>query len=426
MSPHKAGSSTLIFFLCLWTWLFLFQVAHGVETEPSPAERIENGGFVTTSNGSITGELNLHSLFIPASIIKIATSLVAIDLLGPSHHYKTEFYLKDKTTLYIKGYGDPFLSSEYIAAIARELSVRNIRQVTEIVIDDSSFSVTAPADGSEGSDNPYDVPNGAVAVNFNSLSIQVDKNQTVISGEPQTPLLELTEFLGRQLGPGRHRVNVNAFSSNRSIDNSLRYTGELFAAFLAGQGVTVRNSIKAGRVDDNCILIYTFTSPRSVKELVQDCLKFSNNFIANQLFLSCGVAMFGYPATWEKGRLALLRVLEERFDISSRKMKIYEGSGLSRRTRVSPFFMLSVLEAFIPYRHLLPQENKIRIKSGTLTDVFCYGGYFNSPLSSDPFVIMLNQAQNTRKLVLKSLYEIHQKTMKSDSSFNTEQPGLRD
>ena len=426
MSPHKAGSSTLIFFLCLWTWLFLFQVAHGAETEPSPAERIENGGFVTTSNGSITGELNLHSLFIPASIIKIATSLVAIDLLGPSHHYKTEFYLKDKTTLYIKGYGDPFLSSEYIAAIARELSVRNIRQVTEIVIDDSSFSVTAPADGSEGSDNPYDVPNGAVAVNFNSLSIQVDKNQTVISGEPQTPLLELTEFLGRQLGPGRHRVNVNAFSSNRSIDNSLRYTGELFAAFLAGQGVTVRNSIKAGRVDDNCILIYTFTSPRSVKELVQDCLKFSNNFIANQLFLSCGVAMFGYPATWEKGRLALLRVLEERFDISARKMKIYEGSGLSRRTRVSPFFMLSVLEAFIPYRHLLPQENKIRIKSGTLTDVFCYGGYFNSPRSSDPFVIMLNQAQNTRKLVLKSLYEIHQKTMKSDSSFNTEQPGLRD
>ncbi len=426
MSPHKAGSSTLIFFLCLWTWLFHFQVVRGAEAEASPTELIENGGFVVTSNGSITGELNLHSLFIPASIIKIATSLVALDLLGPSHHYKTEFYLKNRTSLYIKGYGDPFLSSEYIAAIARELNARNIRQVTEIVIDDSSFSVSMPADGSEGSENPYDVPNGAVAVNFNSLSIQVDGDQTVTSGEPQTPLLELTEFLGRQLGPGRHRVNINAFSSNRDINISLRYTGELFAAFLANQGVNVRNNIKSGTVDDNCILIYTFTSPRSVKELVQDCLKFSNNFIANQLFLSCGVALFGYPATWEKGRLALLRVLEERFSISTRDMKIYEGSGLSRRTRVSPFFMLSVLEAFSPYRHLLPQKNKMSIKSGTLTDVFCYGGYFNSRLSSDPFVIMLNQAENNRKLVLKSLFEKHQQTVKSDPSFKIEQPGLRD
>ena len=416
MSPHKAGSSTLIFFLCLWTWLFPFQAARGADAQLLLPELIENGGFVVTSDGSITAELNLQSLFIPASIIKIATSLAALEVLGPSHHFKTEFYLKDKTTLLIKGYGDPFLSSEYIAAIARELRARNIRQVSEIIIDDSSFSLTTPADGSEGSDNPYDVPNGAAAVNFNSLSIQVAADQTITSGEVQTPLLELTRIIGRQLEPGSHRVNVSAFSSNRVADNSLRYTGELFAAFLARQGVGVGGTIKSGRVDDTCVLLYTFTSPKSVAELVEDCLTFSNNFIANQLFLSCGATLFGYPATWEKGRRALRRVLKEHFALSSPEMTIYEGSGLSRNTRVSPLFMLSVLEAFKPYRHLLPQENGISIKSGTLTGVYSYGGYFNSPTSSDPFVIMLNQEVNNRKPVLKYLYEKHRQTRLSYSN----------
>ncbi len=415
MSPHKAGSSTLISLLCLWTWLFPIQAAHGADSQRLLPELIESGGFGVTSNGSITAELNLHSLFIPASIIKIATSLAALKLLGPSHHFKTEFYLKNKTTLFIKGYGDPFLSSEYIATIARELRARNLRQVTEIIIDGSSFSVTTPADGSEGSDNPYDVPNGAAAVNFNSLSIQVADDQTITSGERQTPLLELTQIIGRQLGPGSHRVNVSAFSSNGGADNSLRYTGELFAAFLAKQGVIVGSVIKSGRVDDTCLLIYTFTSPKSVAELVQDCLKFSNNFIANQLFLSCGAALFGYPATWEKGRRALRRVLREHVARSSPEMTIYEGSGLSRNTRVSPFFMLSVLEAFKPYRRLLPQENQISIKSGTLTGVYSYGGYFNSPTSSDPFVIILNQEVNNRKPVLKYLYEKHRQTVRSNS-----------
>ena len=60
--------------------------------------------------------------------------------------------------------------------------------MTEIIIDDSSFSLTTPADGSEGSDNPYDVPNGAAAVNFNSLAIQVAADQTISSGEGQTPV----------------------------------------------------------------------------------------------------------------------------------------------------------------------------------------------------------------------------------------------
>jgi D-alanyl-D-alanine carboxypeptidase/D-alanyl-D-alanine-endopeptidase (penicillin-binding protein 4) len=420
MIPNRARSSTLIFFLCLWAWLFPLQLIHAHEPEQSLAELIRNGGFVVTSKGSINNQLKSHSPFVPASIIKIATSLVALELLGSSYHYTTEFYLKDETKLYIKGYGDPFLSSEYISDIARELRNRNISHIDEIVVDGSSFSIPAPADGTEGTDNPYDVSNSALAVNFNTLSIQVNKDRSVVSGESQTPLLQLTQFIGGQLEPGRHRVNVSAFDTEKSNDNSLRYTGELFAAFLTREGVTVRDNIRSGLVDDSCILIYSFTNPKSVMELVKDCLEFSNNFIANQLFLSCGTALFGYPATWEKGRLVLVRTLEKNFSINCRTMKIREGSGLSRRTRVTPFFMLSVLRAFRPYRLLLPQKNGMNIKSGTLTDVYTYAGYFNSPESSDPFVIMLNQTENSRQRVLESLHQKYRQSMQVTRSSKTE------
>lgn len=408
MKPPRPRSAALIILLCLWAWFFPLLVADGAEAEQSPIKLIENGGFVVTSSGSISSQHNLHSPLIPASIIKIATALTALELLGATHQYKTEFYLRQNTTLVIKGYGDPFLSSEYISDISRALKRLDIKRIDKIVIDGSSFFTPAAADGSEGTDNPYDVSNGAIAVNFNSIAVQVKKDQSVSSGEPQTPLLELTRIIGGHLGPGLHRVNVSAYDTGTQIDNSLRYTAELFAEFLTRQGVRVSNTIEAGRVDDSCTLIYTFTSPKNLVALVRDCLEYSNNFIANQLFLSSGATLFGYPATWEKGRKAMLQVLEKHFGINCDAVKIREGSGLSRQTRITPFFMLSVLRAFSPYRHLLPANDSMSIKSGTLTGVYSYAGYFNSTTAADPFVIMLNQSENNRKLILKSLHKQYQ------------------
>ncbi len=414
MSPIKAGSCAVIFCLCLWTWLFPFRSAHGAEYEQSIGALVDNGGLLFTSGGSIAGRLNSTQSYIPASIIKIATALAALEILGPNYRYKTEFYIRGQTTLYIKGYGDPFLSSEYIADIARILKGRGISRIDKIVIDDSWFSVPTAADGTESTDNPYDVPNGALAVNFNSLSIQVNNDRSVSSGEPQTPLLPLTRIIGGQLEPGRHRVNVGGFASRSIIDNSHRYTAELFAAFLLRAGIDIGAVFESGQVDTSCILIHTFISPRNITDLVRDCLQFSNNFIANQLYLSCGTVLFGPPATWEKGRLALHQVLTERFSIDNRQFQIREGSGISRQTRVTPLFMLAVLEAFKPYRYLLPEKDAMLIKSGTLTGVYCYAGYFITGRSSDPFVIMLNQRHNTRQKVLNSLHTAYLRTKQAN------------
>ena len=262
MSPTKAGYVALIFYLCLWTWLFPFSSARSAENAKSLAALIENGGFLYTSGGIVAGRLNSNSLYIPASIIKIATALAALELLGPSYHYKTEFYLRDRTTLYIKGYGDPFLTSEHVADIAVTLKNSGISKIDRIVIDASSFSVPAAADGTESTDNPYDVPNDALAVNFNSLSIQVNDDRSISSGEPQTPLIPLAQDIGGQLKPGSHRVNVSAFGSSADNDNCHRYAAELFAAFLQIAGIDTGSSFESGHIDAGCVLVHTSHQPK--------------------------------------------------------------------------------------------------------------------------------------------------------------------
>ncbi len=52
----------------------------------------------------------------PASTIKLLTTLVALDVLGPAYRWRTDVYAKGKLSsgrldgdLLLKGYGDPFL-----------------------------------------------------------------------------------------------------------------------------------------------------------------------------------------------------------------------------------------------------------------------------------------------------------------------------
>ena len=59
---------------------------------------------------------------VPASILKIFTSLAALHYLGSNHRYATDFFRDPDSNLVIKGYGDPLMISEIVDQIARELA----------------------------------------------------------------------------------------------------------------------------------------------------------------------------------------------------------------------------------------------------------------------------------------------------------------
>ncbi len=95
--------------------------------------------LVTSPDGQVLLSKNEDHPLIPASTLKIFTSLVALHYLGPDYRFGTEFYLDTDHNLTIKGYGDPLLVSEVVGEIARTLSTRMSR-INDIVLDDSYFA----------------------------------------------------------------------------------------------------------------------------------------------------------------------------------------------------------------------------------------------------------------------------------------------
>ena len=105
-------------------------------------------------------------------------------------------------------------------------------------------------------------------------------------------------------------------------------------------------------------------------------LEFSNNYIANQLFLAVGAAAQGPPATVEKSVRTAKRYIAERPDLLG--MVVAEGSGISRSNRATPSALASVLARFEQDRMLLPLEDGVPHKTGTLRDVRSLVAYLDS------------------------------------------------
>src|SRR5213595_392915 len=64
---------------------------------------------------------NADEPFVPASVTKIVTAWLALQVLGADYRFETRFYLDGKRVLYVRGGGDPFLISEELVLLATEL-----------------------------------------------------------------------------------------------------------------------------------------------------------------------------------------------------------------------------------------------------------------------------------------------------------------
>src|SRR5215831_877957 len=94
--------------------------------------------LVMDADGNELVAQNADEPFVPASITKIVTAWLALEVLGGDYRFQTRFYLDDRRVLYVRGGGDPFLISEELALLAPRLvaAVGN-QPLTGIVVDAS-------------------------------------------------------------------------------------------------------------------------------------------------------------------------------------------------------------------------------------------------------------------------------------------------
>ena len=337
-------------------------------------------------------------LLIPASLIKILTAMVAFDELGERYRFKTEFYFNDIGELAIKGWGDPFLISEEITLITATLRAKGINKVGRIFLDVTTFQSDLKISGLSNSQNPYDALNGALAVNFNSLFIGRDDAGKVYSAEEVTPLTPLARLKGQMLTPGsEERINLTD-----QPDESLRYVGELFQAIFRKGGIQVKNlQISEIKVNESWQLLYTHYNSQDLTSIVKGLFRYSNNYIANQIFLTIGLNGEQPPAELDKSRRVFRRYLDLKYGKQIYGTVVDEASGISRGNRMSCKTMMQILEDFRKHASLIHPKKGIRVKSGTLTGIYNYAGYFESNRGLRPFVIMTENPVNQRDRVLR-------------------------
>lgn len=348
----------------------------------------QDAALVADPKGHIIFSKNMDIQLIPASTLKIFTALVAIHYLGPDYKFFTEFYMDRHSNLKIKGYGDPLLISEAVVEMIHHLSMRlraEYSVINDLILDDSYFDVATVIPGVNASYQPYDAPNGALCVNFNTVNFKRNKNGVYISAESQTPLLP---FILPRVKASKMNQGRIVLSGQRN--EITRYAGHLFLYFLKKEGILLDGSIRLGKVQKKANkLIYRHVSSFSLIHTLSKLLEYSNNFIANQLLIAVGANVYGPPGNLEKGVRAALIYAKNTLGIDH--IQIEEGSGISRKNKISARDFYKILNAFIPFYSLMRQTDKMYYKTGTLKGIHTRAGYIkNKKGELYPFVLMIN------------------------------------
>ncbi|MBF0118588.1 MAG: D-alanyl-D-alanine carboxypeptidase [Desulfobacterales bacterium] len=346
--------------------------------------------YVISNKGEVIFSKNTEKKLIPASTLKVLTSLLALHCLGNSFRFPTEFYIDVNSNLIMKGYGDPLLISETLKEIASNIASK-IKKINNIILDDSYFIKPIIIPGVSSSLNPYDAPNSAISANFNTVYFKSFKGN-ITSAEEQTPIIPFVVKRIEETGLKEGRIPLKA-------DDCSLYCGHLLLSFLKKENIPINGGVKIGKVRTEDKLIFKYLSKFPLEEVISKFLDSSNNFVANQLFLASGAKLFGEPASLDKGIRAAQKFAKEVIGIEN--LIIAEGSGISRENLISAKDMDKILKKFEPYHNLMRYDDREFYKTGTLTNVSTRVGYIeNKQGQLYRFVLFTNTPGKSAKKIL--------------------------
>jgi len=326
--------------------------------------------------------LNPDTTRTPASVIKVLTTYASLLKLGFDYRWPTYFYYTGKIkrgvlkgNLYVKGMGDPTLSSGVIDSLVEQIRQKGIRAIEgNIVIDRSFFQVGK--ENNSGFDknrySPYNAMPDAMMFNERISKMVVDpKHHTIQKRSPDESytIVNDIEWVNRSCR-GRYswpRVLVREEGGTPKV----RFYGKLsqkchkqtiqkvitqpcwgfYGALVWGlkaKGIEVKGTMRLAKVPKRAKKLFTHYSQR-LEEIVSKTAKKSNNLYARQLLLFLGAQRYGAPATLKKGRDAIKHILRNNGVASVNKLLIDNGCGLSRRAKVTAHALADVYES--AYRH---------------------------------------------------------------------------
>lgn len=352
---------TFIFFLTGLSAAFAgpvddFRASAGIDPTTSAVivRDLSSGETLVTVNGTLP--------LIPASIMKCVTVATLLSKKDVEDSYHTRVSLTGPVNdgvaegnILIEGSGDPSLNSRYI---------KGVPDICEEIAD------------------------ALVARGVAEVRGRIVFDESVWDG-PAVPPSWMSADLPHAYGTGSHGVNFedNA-SGNRSVKDPAAVFSARLRAALERRGIALDDeSIREGKREE---ILDHQSAP--LDEIMRSCMMRSDNQYAEAMLRTYGVV------SGKKGATAPSAILETDYWRQNGSpmdgVAIVDGSGLSRKNRVTAEFMASVLSSrsddpyyasFFPLagqegtlRNFLagtPLDGYVAMKTGSMKGIQCYAGY---------------------------------------------------
>jgi serine-type D-Ala-D-Ala carboxypeptidase/endopeptidase (penicillin-binding protein 4) len=313
---------------------------------------------------------NENEKMIPASNAKILTSSAALAKLGPGYTFETKVYLEGEN-LVLAGNGDPYLVSERLWLLARDVARSGLKKVGSIRVNTSAFSenYTGLMDFQD-SGEPFTAIVAPTSLNFNSVEVHVlpdpsGKRPRVEAGPVPHAYAILQNEVSQTSGSGKNvtvrPVRVEGDKEVFAVTGSMgkhaapvivyaavsqpeAYIASVFAALLRKEGVAVGRDFGGISREvfgpDKPALATLPSLP--LRELVSLYNTFSNNYMAEQVFLALSGAKDEGPHTAAKSRAVEAEYLKRESACS--EVDLDNGSGLSWDTHVTANCLLRTMQ----------------------------------------------------------------------------------
>lgn len=328
--------------------------------------------FDVTNNRTLYKK-NHSTALIPASNMKLVTSAAALKYLGCDFKYETQIGLCGKT-LAIVGSGDPLLGDEKTNAkndqprywplndIADQLIKNDIKNIDGIITDTTIFDDIRvnPSWPREQLNQWYACEVSGLNFNSNCIDIEVrnSKGRAIYILEPKTKYLNITNKV-KTVGRGNSAVGAYRSTEENKItlkgkvrksakfDIAIERPAGFFAYLLAedliNNDIAIAGQITEGSLPKDCKFKKIISYQTPISDVLLRCNRDSLGLAAEALLKTMSAKANGnHSGSWQGGSDLIANYLTS-LGISNSEFIIDDGSGLSRKNRLSPRALVAVM-----------------------------------------------------------------------------------
>jgi PBP4 family serine-type D-alanyl-D-alanine carboxypeptidase len=358
---------------------------------PDMSNAIIGACVQSIETGEMFYRLNESKNLIPASTIKIVTTIAALDYFGPDFRFQTNMYLDGVINengeyhgnVIIRGSGDPTMSEFFYAepikiieSFAKQLDSLGISTIKgNIIGDDTYFDNIYYGPGWSWDDfmYPFSSQINALSINDNSISLVITQGDSVnslskysvipknnlariynyvMTSEPDkiTDIITARDFKSNYIeiygNIAYDSTKKRTHIQNIAIDNPTMFFLELFKTSLSKFRIRHNGALLPISMAQNPIFytnlspVYTHVSP-PLSEILKVVNAESHNFCAEMLLKTLAKETQG-EGSFDKGTDYLLKYLKSN-SITSDNIRIVDGSGLSRFNLFTPRNFVTLL-----------------------------------------------------------------------------------